>query len=320
MRLCEIGAVTLIASSLLATPSAFASVSLTPVSGPAGQLVQFSVSGATETVRWAVVEQPCPESYWYLYQNGKPLTRFYAQGELSPPYAGYFNAPDEKGVYHLCLSEGGDGSFTVTESEEEVNTRSDKEDELAYEREQAARRTEAQKRPITKLIVRPVSHYGQSSRYPGYTNLEVTTAPWAYVTVTLIRYGHLTRHFEWGENANATAMVVHWTCGRPGGTYRYIVTSHSDAGGILVRRGRFQPVSAARCAALERQEAEARARNRQEVEQQVRESQRQERERLERFETNCRKELGTPITLETSEGPARYCRGPFGGLIPFVPS
>jgi hypothetical protein len=170
--------------------------------------------------------------------------------------------------------------------------------------------------PVKHLSVKAVSHYGHSSRYPGYTDLDVTTALYAHVVIKLTRYGHSTEHLEWGAKATAIARVIQWTCKRPGGVYRYAVTARSDVGPSLTKRGRFAPVSFSRCHALERQEAEARERSERKYMEEVGQEEREARERRERYEYNCRAEGGTPVTLYTNEGAERYCRAPGGGLLP----
>ncbi len=176
--------------------------------------------------------------------------------------------------------------------------------------------TEAQGVAVKDLSVRVASHYGASTRAPGYATLYVTTSPWAYVTVRLARFGHRTEHLEWGSNESAPASVVRFTCSRPGGSYRYEVTARSDVGSTLVRRGHFLAISAARCHAMERRETQERERNARSQAERLKEEARRERETLERWEHNCRALGGTPVTLYTNEGPERACRSPRGGLLP----
>ncbi len=186
----------------------------------------------------------------------------------------------------------------------------------AQEAALAAKRAAAHKRPVRHLSVKAVAHSGHSSTDPGYTDLDITTSPYVYVVVKLSRYGHSTEHFEWGPHATEVAEVIRWSCKSPGGTYRYAVTARSNVGPTLTRRGHFTPVSVASCHQYEQREAEARARHEREVlagyEQEVRE----ERERLQAYESNCRAEGGTPVTLTVEGRTERYCRGPYGGLLP----
>lgn len=178
-----------------------------------------------------------------------------------------------------------------------------------------ARIVSAHKTPITRLTVRANPRAKGSSRSPGYTELLVTTNPYAYVTVQISRHGHSTEHFEWGEEATAVAAEVSWSCKIPGGVYHYTVTARSRVGASLVRRGVFRPVSVARCHSLEHREAVARERSARQYEEGIEREVRERRETLERFEANCRAEGGTVVTLQISEGSERGCRSPNGGLL-----
>ena len=180
------------------------------------------------------------------------------------------------------------------------------------EREEVAARAMA----VKSLSVSVVTHYGHTTTAAGYATLYVTTSPYAYVTVRLSRFGHRTERFEWGRAATAPASVVKWTCSRPGGAYHYEVTARTNVGGTLIRRGRFSAISATRCHAIERLEAEARERSARTYDERVRREAREARERLEQFEGNCRALGGTPVTLNTGEGMERACRSPRGGLLP----
>jgi hypothetical protein len=180
----------------------------------------------------------------------------------------------------------------------------------------AAQRAAAHKRPVRHLSVKPVTHTGHSSTDPGYTDLDITTSPYAHVVVKLSRYGHSTEHFEWGSHSTEVAEVIRWSCKSPGGTYRYVITARSNVGPTLTRHGHFAPVSVTTCHQYEQKEAEARASHEREAiagyEQEVRE----ERERRERYETNCRKLGGEPVELQVGSEYRIYCRAPGGGTIP----
>ena len=169
---------------------------------------------------------------------------------------------------------------------------------------------------MKSLSVHVVSLYGKTIAATGYATLYVTTSPYAYVTVRLTRFGHRTEKLEWGRARTAPASVVRWSCGHPGGTYHYEVASRTNVGSTLVRRGQFTAITAARCQAMERREAEARERSAREYAERVRHEAREAREKLEQWEGNCRTLGGTPVTLYTSEGSERACRSPRGGLLP----
>jgi hypothetical protein len=184
------------------------------------------------------------------------------------------------------------------------------------EREYFAAVARARAVPAKHLSVKAIGHNGHSSWRPGFTNLDVTTSPYAFVTVKLARYGHTMQHIEWGARASDVAEVVNWTCQRPGGTYFYTVTARTNVGATLTKRGHFKPVSASRCDSLKRYEAEARERSAREYAERRSREAREAREVLGRWEGNCRALGGTPVTLYTSEGRERACRAPGGGLLP----
>jgi hypothetical protein len=184
-----------------------------------------------------------------------------------------------------------------------------------YAAEIAAAKTRARKAPVKRLSVKAAAHSGHSSTDPGYTNLDITTSPYAHVVVKLSRYGHSTEHFEWGSHSTEVAEVIRWTCKSPGGTYRYVVTAKSNVGPTLTRRGHFEPVSITSCHQYEQREAEAHARHEREVIAGYEQEAREERERRERYETNCRKLGGEPVTLEVEHEYRIYCRAPGGGTL-----
>ena len=112
---------------------------------------------------------------------------------------------------------------------------------------------------MTLLSVRAVAHPGSSSRHPGDTALLIDTSPFAHATVTLRRYGVVTKHYQARPTAPsataATLTVQHaWTCARPGGSYSYVVTATQSVGRAITRTGHFQPITAARCEALKRRQ------------------------------------------------------------------
>jgi hypothetical protein len=204
------------------------------------------------------------------------------------------------------------------EAKEQQAIRHESEQEEA---EWTAAEKRANKMPVTRLSARTIARPGESSQSPGGTELVVTATPFAHVTVKLTRYGHRTEHFT-VEGSAPTALSgsadvhIEWTCSRPGGAYRYVVTARSDVGPTLTRRGHFSPVSVARCHMLKRREREARERNARRYAEEVRQRVHAENERLKRWEGNCRALGGTPVTLHTSEGDVRACRKPGGGTLP----
>jgi hypothetical protein len=180
----------------------------------------------------------------------------------------------------------------------------------------AAAKARAHKISVKHLSVTPAAHARNSSFDPGYTNLDITTSPYAYVVVKLSRYGHTTEHLEWGGHSSEVAEVIRWSCKSPGGIYRYVVTAKSGVGPTLTRKGHFAPVSITRCHTLKQQEAEARERSEHEAAKEQSHVEREERERLETNEANCRAEGGTPRTLYVEGRAERYCIAPWGGFLP----
>jgi hypothetical protein len=188
--------------------------------------------------------------------------------------------------------------------------------------------------PVTYLSVRATAEPEPkaTSRNPGATELVVRATDFAHVTVTLTRYGHLAYRFVDGgtfENAQEVGqsyrasnpreylptveeygLPVGWSCRSPGGAYHYVVTARSNVGPTLTRRGTFKTISVARCHELKRHEQEARERNARRYNEEVAHRERVEREELRREEANCRTLNGTPVTVQTGEGPERVCRGP----------
>jgi hypothetical protein len=294
------------------------SIAVSPPSTIGDQSVQLGLSGSQPSyqpaILWALVgEERCPGFFSDLRTFG---IHVYASGEAqSLPYTAAVPAPPERGMYRFCAwSNGGvrEAQLTVTESREEATLAEAAAEERAAE---AAARERAHKTPVTHLSVKPVAHRGHSTRYPGYTGLSVTTAPYAYVVVSLTRYGHTTERWEWGAESTEIARVIQWTCTNPGGVYRYVVTASSGVGRTLVRRGQFAPVSASRCHSLKRHEAEARERAERKAAEEASQEEREHREERERFEANCRAEGGTPITLYTARESYLGCRAPYGGLL-----
>jgi hypothetical protein len=194
--------------------------------------------------------------------------------------------------------------------------------ELAAEK--AARIKNARSRPVARLTVTAVGHKGYTSERPGYTDLDVTTSPYAFVIVKLSRYRRKTMHLEWGDRPSAVAAEIPWSCHSPGGTYGYTVTAWTDVGKKLVKGGHFAPVSVARCHRLEheealageRRQAEARELSALEYDEEVARRGRAQREEQEREESSCRQGGGTPTIVVLREGPGWVCEGPNGEALP----
>lgn len=109
---------------------------------------------------------------------------------------------------------------------------------------------------LTALTVKVRSHTGSTAAKPGHTELLVRATGDAVVLVVLKRQGR-TRKTEFSY-ASSDKLDVPWTCSRPGGVYSFTVTAIHDGDKTLTSRGKFRPVSAARCRALHAADARRR--------------------------------------------------------------
>jgi hypothetical protein len=179
-------------------------------------------------------------------------------------------------------------------------------------------------KPITKLSVKAIARLGHSSEHPGLSVLRITTDPFAYVMIKLHRYGHTTERLSMSpssmtDSSTTTDAEYDWTCKRPGGVYTYVVTARTNVGTTLTRKGRFKPVSAARCHALKRYEREARERSARAYGERIRHEREAEEATQREGEFNCRQRGGTVVQLYVEGEPRLGCRSPLGGLIPWIP-
>jgi hypothetical protein len=197
---------TLAALAMLAVPATGRS---TPVTAPPRpEVSNWPGSPEGEAEREAADRVACRE--WV--EAGEP--------PRSPPWD-----VSQTSVYNPCHGEAGEEA-----ARKEVR-----------EKDRAARDAERQM-PVKYLSVRSITHQGHSLDDPGYTDLEISTSQYAYVTVQLTRYGRETWHYEGGGS-----LEIPWTCSRPGAAYRYTVTARSNVGNTLARRGSFEPVTVRRC-------------------------------------------------------------------------
>jgi Cu2+-containing amine oxidase len=93
------------------------------------------------------------------------------------------------------------------------------------------------------------------------------------------------------------------------------VSAHSNVGETLVRRGTFRSVTAARCHWLKHAVQVAREHDERQAREGEREGEREERERLKRWESNCRALGDTPAVLNEEGGVLHVCRTPGGYTI-----
>jgi hypothetical protein len=211
------------------------------------------------------------------------------------------------------------GVLEAEEAEREIKAAKER---AQAEVEALAARTKALGEPVKYLTVRAVAHPATcrqacegALRDPGYTTLRITSTPYAYLIARLVRYGHRTEHVELEPGESEWTVRVPWTCGHPGGTYRYTVSAHSNVGETLVRQGAFRPVSAARCRWLKHAVEAERKNNERLAHERERETEREERERLKQWESNCRALGDTPAVLDEEGGILHVCRTPGGYTI-----
>jgi hypothetical protein len=170
---------------------------------------------------------------------------------------------------------------------------------------------------VTALHVTVIQRPGHTTISPGYTYLRITTNPLAYITVTFKAGGQaIPQAYEWGEEAARTIKFVGWTCNQPNTTYHYTVEAVGDTGNPMSVHGSFKGVSRRWCAATERREQAERDQRLRHRRQEERHETEEQDQATQRFESNCRSEGGTPVTIMTSEGSRRGCRSPEGGLLP----
>jgi hypothetical protein len=101
---------------------------------------------------------------------------------------------------------------------------------------------------LTALKVTARSHTGSTASKPGDTELLTRATGGGDLRMTLKRHGR-TRAEDLGYKSSGR-FIVPWSCNSPGGLYVYTITVTDEYGKTLTSRGKFRPVSAARCRAL----------------------------------------------------------------------
>jgi hypothetical protein len=164
----------------------------------------------------------------------------------------------------------------------------------------------------TSLNVTLESHHGGSYAEPGYTVIKSETSG-RDLTVQ-VSTGDQTVIFTEESRAGDGKVWIPWSCRHPGAVYSYTVSAGTQS--ILTRNGHFTGASRYWCGQLLRRAVRERTeaiRQREEVE---RKHRREALERQRRFEANCRTVGGTPVTIQTREGPYIVCRSQTGGIVP----
>jgi hypothetical protein len=315
------------------------SLAVSPTTPLAGSSFSLTVSGSASAGESLTTAIEATESLSSPGTCPAGETFGYGDAELAPslPHTYSRETTHGSGTYRACaylLTEHIDANYTVDaiaetrfavqdQAEREASEQAQVEGREVEELYAVERRADAT--PVAVLSVHTIARVGTSTAHPGETELVITTAPFAQVTITLTRHGRRrVERFDVGTSSltattAAVTPTINWSCAAPGGTYHYVVTARTDVGRSLARSGHFSPVSAAHCRLLKRRETEARQRNARRYAESVAQHEREEREALEQWEENCRALGGTPVTLHTSEGNERACRAPNGGRIS-VPS
>lgn len=197
------------------------------------------------------------------------------------------------------------------------------------------RRNQAERRPsevreftvigpkLERLSVRTRSRAGASTTNPGETRIDIAVTHFSTVRVELRRAGRrLVRTVGVGNNTKVW-LPVSWSCKKPGGRYRYRVEAWDTHGTLKATSGSFRPVSAARCRAMRNRERRAEAARQREVQRRAAKRRRAEaaaqRQRTDRFKSNCGKLGGSPRLMRSGEGDYWVCVAPGGGALMYVP-
>ncbi len=183
---------------------------------------------------------------------------------------------------------------------------------------------------LNRLAARQVSRRGRTSASPGHSVVHVSTTPFARVRYELARQGRRAALYSQADREGRSSLPLAWSCTRPGGRYDVTVVASDQYGSRRSVGLRFAPVSEARCKGMARAEARARriraarraARQRAADRRYAREQaaieraeRRSQARRMSRFRSNCRAIGGSPVTIQTGDGPYTVCRSPIGGIL-----
>jgi hypothetical protein len=192
------------------------------------------------------------------------------------------------------------------------------EDEKALaedEAEEAKQKREDEAPSFLKVTVKSFTGLPPGYTYaePGFAEITSNT-PGRDLTVQVDGEGKTWIYNE-NQRSGDGKIIFPWSCRHPETVYRYAISAGTEPGHILTRSGHFKGASRYRCALLfnlaVREHAEA-IRQREAVE---RKHRREALERQRRFESNCRTVGGTPVTIQTREGPYIVCRSQTGGIV-----
>jgi hypothetical protein len=155
---------------------------------------------------------------------------------------------------------------------------------------------------------------GYTYAEPGYTEITSDT-PGSDLTVQVDGEGKAWLYNE-NDRSGDGKVIFGWSCRHPDTVYSYVVSAGTEPGHILTRSGHFKGASRYRCALLFNLAIHERAEAIRRQEALERKRRREALERQRRFESNCRTVGGTPVTIQTREGPYIVCRSQTGGIVP----
>jgi hypothetical protein len=314
-------------------PKGSVAVEVSPASVE-GAPVTIRVHGETERSRrlWVVVGSPsCSFGEWgTTLVNGETVTGSFARSyTYTPTQPGYYCACaflDDESTHPPNAEASASfvsASRAASETAEQLARRVVAEELAKQERETRERaeaeaaahaaaassaKARARSTPVALLTVHPLGRPGHSLRDPGYTDLDISTSPYAFVTVKLTHRGWATHRLEWGSASKGLAETLPWSCAAPGAAYTYVVSARTNVGPALTARGRFTLGSAGHCDALR---GTSRA-----VE---RKAAAEERARLARLSSGCGAAGGKLETYAEAGGRVTSCRSTAGPFLPLAP-
>jgi hypothetical protein len=182
------------------------------------------------------------------------------------------------------------------------------------------------------LEVSTTSHFEpQSPSELGKTELHITaTADWR-VSITVRAHGatvlseeqsgtegFVKQGTELAPGPTGThATVVFWSCKPPGTMYSYTVTAATEYGEepSITKTGSFIGATQRQCEKALRISLRQHGEEVRRQQAKARRERGEERARQRRFERNCVRVGGKPVTIETGRGPEIVCRSQTGGIV-----
>jgi hypothetical protein len=182
------------------------------------------------------------------------------------------------------------------------------------------------------LEVKTTSHYEpETPREPGKTELDIQATLGWRVTVTVRAHGvtvlseeqsgtegFVKQGTELAPGPTGThATVVFWSCKPPGTVYSYTVTAATEYGEepSITKTGSFIGATQRQCEKALRISLRQHGEEVRRQQAKARRERGEERARQRRFERNCVRVGGKPVTIETGRGPEIVCRSQTGGIV-----